>query len=221
MSDDALKRIERMCGDKIPNEAVFQRKGAGGMMLDYVDSVYVIDRLNEIFGPLGWSDAVCHNVMAYGPVPTIDKNGNDVYTVTFVATVRLSTYVDGVVTTKEDSAAATKTGKTAGEAIENCCKESVTDALKRCARKFGKSLGLALYDKSKKDVGERQYDETGKAVGVTGLVEEFASVTSHAQLLEVEERIAGLAAKQRFSKSDVAKLKAAQAAAAARFRKAA
>ena len=39
----------------IPRSAVSQRQGGGGKSLSYLAGHYIIDRLNKIFGPLGWA----------------------------------------------------------------------------------------------------------------------------------------------------------------------
>ena len=41
-------------GAKTPRAFIKQRKGRGGGQFDYVEIGYVIDKLNRIFGPLGW-----------------------------------------------------------------------------------------------------------------------------------------------------------------------
>jgi recombination DNA repair RAD52 pathway protein len=41
-----------------------------------------------------------------------------------------------------------------GKAHELAAKEAVTDALKRCAKNLGMSMGLALYDKTQENVDE-------------------------------------------------------------------
>ena len=44
-------------------------------------------------------------------------------------------------------------GKSLGDAHDSAAKEAVTDALKRALRSFGNPFGLALYDKTKANVG--------------------------------------------------------------------
>jgi hypothetical protein len=46
--------VQRLAGDT-PREAIKQRQGPGGRMLDYVDARYVMDRLDEL-GPGNWQD---------------------------------------------------------------------------------------------------------------------------------------------------------------------
>lgn len=69
--------------------------------------------------------------------------------VTYTAKVRV--IVLGVV--REDFGAGHGYDVDCGLAHESAIKEAVTDALKRALRSFGNPFGLALYDKSRENVG--------------------------------------------------------------------
>lgn len=128
------KEIRKYLDDKIPKNAVTQRKGPGGKMLDYLEGHYVIRRLNEIFGTR-WS----YTTMILG----CEGEGRNVQV---MAMVKLTVVDDeGNETTRQD------VGFGNGD-TELAHKESVTDGLKRAARTLGESLGNALYDKSKEGI---------------------------------------------------------------------
>ena len=120
----------------LPHDVVRSRKQGGGTV-DYVDGWYVITRLNEVFGFDGWTFEQS--------MPVLTAMG-DRYVVHVIGTLRAG----GVVRT--DTGAAVTAGSSP-DALETALKGAATDALKRCARTFGASLGLALYDKEQRTVG--------------------------------------------------------------------
>lgn len=146
-------------------DAVRQREAGKGQTLDYVDGFYVFDRMNEIFGPGAWG-----YTMPHGPPTKVaqwesTKDGKTRTHVAYTATVEL--YVRGTSGDDDtkpdglrwfDSTPVTDVGFGSGidvdpgAAHEKAIKEAVTDAVKRCARTLGRSMGLALYDKNKEHV---------------------------------------------------------------------
>src|SRR5690606_28919647 len=82
------EQIERECMAPLPREAVSQRS-QGGATLSYVDQHYVINRLCDVLGPLGFEtqtlalEAVCE------PYKTTTSRGKEVWRVGYRATVRL------------------------------------------------------------------------------------------------------------------------------------
>lgn len=148
---------KRMLNDKLPASAVRERDGGNGRPLSYVDGFYVFDRLNEVLGIDGWSytydelrvvqdddqystKAGVRHKAAYTVKVTLSAYGSETDRNLHVSDVG---YGDGI-------------DKDKGKAHESAAKESVTDGVKRCARKLGRSLGLALYDKSQKHVAEEK-----------------------------------------------------------------
>lgn len=116
---------------------------------DYIEGWHAMAEANRIFGFGGWS----YTVMDCKPVSEeprpIGKDRKPGYGVTYVATIRV--IVDGV--TREDVGAGHGYDVDLGLAHESAIKEAVTDALKRALRSFGNPFGLALYDKSRENVG--------------------------------------------------------------------
>lgn len=140
---------------KIPREAIESRDGGGSRKLSYLAGWYVINRMNEIFGPDGWSyDVTELRCVHSGKIP--GKYG-DVESASYSATVALFAMFPGSDSAKRitDVGFGNGTDKTdPGKPHELATKEAVTDALKRCAKSLGMSLGLALYDKSQENVEE-------------------------------------------------------------------
>lgn len=108
------------------------KKDKDGKPIQYVDGHYIVTRLNEVFGFDGWS-------IDYGAMVIIEGERPVVHV---PATLRAA----GV--TRKDVGVAIAANKSA-DALETAIKGAFTDGLKRCARTFGNTFGLALYDKDK------------------------------------------------------------------------
>ncbi len=149
-----VDQIKQELNAKIPKEAITKREGGRGIKLDYLEGHYVINRMNEIFGPEGWS----YEVTELRPVHVGEiKNsrGDVVNSASYVATVALYTQFDTTSSAKRivDVGFGNGTDKLdPGKAHELATKEAVTDGIKRCAKSLGWSMGLALYDKSRENV---------------------------------------------------------------------
>jgi DNA recombination protein Rad52 len=137
---DVTKVVEALEA-KIPREAVSLREAGRGQKLSYLETWYVIDRMNKVFGNLNWSSETVENRM----IGTTDK-GYPIY----VAKVRI------IVNTPNGSIFRDGTGygvdKSGLNAHEMAAKEAESDAFKRAAMKYGTSMGLALYDKTQENV---------------------------------------------------------------------
>ena len=119
---------------------------------DYIEGWHAIAEANRIFGFDGWSysikDCKCvsERPRKIGKAP----NEKDGWGVTYTVAV----YVDvGGGVRREDVGAGHGYDVDCGLAHESAIKEAVTDALKRALRTFGNPFGLALYDKSRENVG--------------------------------------------------------------------
>lgn len=124
-----------------------------GKFGDYVDGYHVISEANRIFGHGGWSYEITRLTQTHGQTFTL-QGGNgpyEQYRCSFLCTVKV-TVGD---TFKEGSAVGMGNGKpeNMGDVIESAVKEAETDALKRALRTYGNTFGLALYDKSRENVG--------------------------------------------------------------------
>lgn len=141
------KQREQFAQD-LPAGAVKSRE-QGGSKVSYVDGHYVISRLNDVFGHNGWSFEVREIAEVYrGTKP--GKDGDNliiIYRCIGVLTALGCTRVD------VGGGQCDAGPRALAQAIEKAMKEAATDALKRCARTFGPSFGLAMYDKTQSEVG--------------------------------------------------------------------
>lgn len=140
-----LNQIELLLNEKIPRDVVSLRDGGGGRKLSYLEGWYVIDRLNRVFGPLGWAKEILdvkevRNTTSKGEFPA------------YLVKVRLTVQHAGQITVKEGYGYGAD--KSTQNAHELAIKEAVTDALKVAAKDLGMSMGLALYDKTQENVEE-------------------------------------------------------------------
>ena len=136
-----------------------------GKFGDYVDGYHVISEANRIFGNGGWSYEITRLQEAHrATVQLQGKNGPyEQFRCSYLCTVKVT--VGDVF--KEGSAVGMGSGKpeNMGDVIESAVKEAETDALKRALRTFGNTFGLALYDKSRENVGVEASDaETASAI---------------------------------------------------------
>ncbi len=122
----------------------------------YIEGWHAIAEANRIFGFGGWS----YDVVAMACVSERTRDiGKDPpkpgWGVTYTAQIRVT--VEGI--TREDVGAGHGYDVDCGLAHESATKEAVTDALKRALRTFGNPFGLALYDKSRENVGDIEADK--------------------------------------------------------------
>jgi len=116
----------------VPAEFVSERSG-----LSYVTGRYVKQRLNELFGPLGWDFIV---------VRCEPDRENMSCFVQGRLTVRVHQEQGPPVSVTKDAVAlGFASGRSNNEAFDFACAEAVTDALKRAAVGLGQTLGLNLY----------------------------------------------------------------------------
>lgn len=116
---------------------------------DYIEGWLAIAEANRIFGFGGWSYDLTDCKCVSERPRQIGSAGKDGWGVTYTCEVRVM--VGGV--SRSDVGAGHGYDVDCGLAHESAIKEAVTDALKRSLRTFGNPFGLALYDKSRENVG--------------------------------------------------------------------
>ena len=116
---------------------------------DYIEGWLAMAEANRIFGFDGWSYEITECTCVYQAPREIGQAKKPGFGVTYTAKVRVN--VLGVV--REDFGAGHGYDVDCGLAHESAIKEAVTDALKRALRSFGNPFGLALYDKTRENVG--------------------------------------------------------------------
>ena len=118
-----------------PKVVAFRQQGS--MQLAYLESWYVINEANRIFGFDGWSSETIQ----------LDCVQSDEFCVTYIAKVRVT--VGDVI--REGVGAGHGKGERVnlGDKHESAVKEAESDARKRAFMQFGSQLGLSLYDRTK------------------------------------------------------------------------
>lgn len=142
----SFEEIQKQLDEKIPRDVISERDGGGGRKLSYLETHYVIDRMNKVFGNCGWDFETVSNEA----IPGADKP-------TYVAKVRIKAMVkvaEGQFITITKEGTGYGRDKSTLNPHEMATKEAESDALKRAAMKFGMSLGLALYSKDQENIDD-------------------------------------------------------------------
>lgn len=116
---------------------------------DYIEGWHAMAEANRIFGFGEWDYALTDCKCVSERPKKIGKDGKDGWAVSYIATVQV--FVGSV--RRQDVGAGHGYDLDCGLAHESAIKEAVTDALKRALRSFGSPFGLALYDKTRENVG--------------------------------------------------------------------
>ena len=142
------EETQRKLAQDLPAGAVKTRE-QGGAKVDYIDGHFAMTRANEVFGHDGWSYSTRYISEVYrGTKPGRDGENIVIVYEAIVCVSALGCTREDVGIGQCDSSL-----RNLGQSIEKGRKEAVTDAVKRALRSFGASFGLALYDKTKADVG--------------------------------------------------------------------
>jgi DNA recombination protein Rad52 len=140
-------KIEEL--DKPLDRAVVKTRSKGNFDLSYIEGWWAISEANRIFGFDGWARETlyCKEVCRY-------TTGNNKEKVGYEAMVKISVfnYEDGTEITRIGTGHGSGIANDLFDAIEGAAKEAETDAMKRALMTFGNPFGLALYDKTQKNV---------------------------------------------------------------------
>lgn len=121
----------------------------GGARVSYIEGWHVIAEANRIFGHFDWHRETVDLRCVAERERKIGRDQKDGWGVTYIARVRVT--VDGI--TRDGCGSGHGIGTDLGECHESALKEAETDAMKRALMTFGNPFGLALYDKSRENVG--------------------------------------------------------------------
>lgn len=147
----------------------------GGARVSYIEGWHAIAEANRIFGHFEWHRETVDLRCVAERERKIGRDQKDGWSVTYTARVRVT--VDGV--TRDGCGAGHGIGIDLGECHESALKEAETDAMKRALMTFGNPFGLALYDKTRENVGHNAPEASPQEVetaldslkGVTSLPE--------------------------------------------------
>jgi DNA recombination protein Rad52 len=133
---------------KLDPKHVTQRAMAG-RTLDYIEGWWAIAEANRIFGFGGWSFQIDHLELISKDL--VDGKYGKQWRVCYSCAA--TAIVGGVRRQDVGFGQGQAKPEDLGAALESAGKEAATDAMKRCLRTFGNPFGLALYDKTKANVG--------------------------------------------------------------------
>lgn len=121
----------------------------GGGQVQYIEGWHAISEANRIFGFGAW-DRETVDLRQLGEPREVDGKAR----VDYMARVRITIWggEDGR-TIRDGCGFGQGIDKDVGQAHESALKEAETDAMKRALMTFGNPFGLALYDKTRADVG--------------------------------------------------------------------
>lgn len=151
-----ISTLQAKFDEPIPSQSVSTRPGGAGKTLSYLESWYVIDRLNQVVGTEAWSSEIKELILLdpSSPAPS------------YRAIVRITLLTGGYATVKEGVGYGNDKPDRNGN-IRNphelAMKEAVSDAFKTAAKNLGRSMGLALYDKSHEYVVDSPVTPIAKA----------------------------------------------------------
>jgi DNA repair and recombination protein RAD52 len=159
---------------------------------DYIEGWHAIAEANRIFGHGAWSYVIkilSQDSLAEGQNGKGEPQWQAAYTC--IVTVMVGDV------TREDVGFGSGFAKQIGDAIEGATKEAVTDALKRALRTFGNPFGLALYDKSRANVGvdappfdaPATRDRIKAAIAASPNVQKLNALWKHPKTCEAFEKL--------------------------------
>jgi DNA repair and recombination protein RAD52 len=145
-----------------------QTRSQAGQSLGYIEAWYAIDQANQIFG-WAWDRETVElrlvNADTYEktrfdqqsgrrvPVTGADGAPVDMNRCGYVARVRVTVRTEGGTIVRDGTGYGGGYGEDPGLAHEGAVKEAETDATKRALATLGHPLGLALYDRDRRNVG--------------------------------------------------------------------
>lgn len=161
---DLVEKIDRPLDPAI----ISSRPGGGNTTQSYIKGDIIADKLNEVFGPLGWSKASVIHQMDDWEEEKNGRNGKTTqHVVQVVSNVTLTIKkitadgTDTVFTEQGIGYGEVERGKSRKEAFGMAIKGASTDGLKRCASLVGKAFGMMMASNGSQD--DLEYAHNGKA----------------------------------------------------------
>lgn len=156
VSDIFTSRQSALLADNLDPKVV--KKLTSGSKAQYIEGWHAIAEANRIFGFGAWDRELVRCEETNRDLVDVMQNNAKAkqWRVGYLYTVRIIVHgPNGDVRKRDGTGFGTGYSKpeALGEAIESAAKEAETDAMKRALMTFGNPFGLALYDKSKSNVG--------------------------------------------------------------------
>jgi len=179
---------------KLEPQNIKKPDGKFGPKGDYIEGWHAIAEANEIFGYGGWSHQIDlrENSLVCGK----DSKGNPQWQAAYTC---ISTVTVGDVV-RQDVGFGSGFAKTVGDAIEGATKEAATDGLKRALRTFGNRFGLALYDKTRENVGSNlpPFDASAATARIKAAIEKAQTTEDLAAIKSGESETLNLVSDAQF-----------------------
>lgn len=147
----------------------------GGGQVQYIEGWHAIAEANRIFGFGAW-DRETLELRQIGEPRDVDGKMR----VDYMARVRITVWAlgDGR-TTRDGCGFGQGIDRDVGQAHESALKEAETDAMKRALMTFGNPFGLALYDKTRAEVGvDASPAELTEAVSIINAAPDVDAMTA-------------------------------------------
>lgn len=164
---------------KAPLDARVVKPPAPGKYGDYIEGWWAISEANRIFGFDMWDRET--ELCQLGEPTSQDNKWRVNYRARVTITVRGGH--GGVVIKRQGCGFGQGIDRDVGQAHESALKEAETDAMKRALMTFGNPFGLALYDKTKANVGDphsearlKELEEGMIAAEDTGTLDQLVTV---------------------------------------------
>ena len=133
------------------NPSNVKSRSKGGTTLSYIEGWKTIEEANEIFDFDGWSRETVYNREITRVDVRVGKGDYAAPGFKVGYEAKITVTVGDV--RRDGTGHGSQTSKDLFDAIEGAAKEAETDAMKRALMTFGNRFGLALYDKTQKNVG--------------------------------------------------------------------
>jgi DNA recombination protein Rad52 len=147
---------QKLLADRLDPKHV-KGRSQGGQSLSYIEGWHAIAEANRIFGFGAWERELVEWKETNRDLVDVTKNNRTEkqWRVGYIAKVRVTVHGEGGSRSREGVGFGSGFAKdnALGEAIESAIKEAETDAMKRGMMTFGNQFGLALYDKTRANVG--------------------------------------------------------------------
>ncbi|MCP9858115.1 MULTISPECIES: RAD52 family DNA repair protein [unclassified Cyanobium] len=135
------------------DRANVRQREQGRSRVSYLEGWQVIAEANRIFGFDGWQRQTIAVRCVAQAERSIGRDQKPGWGVTYTARVRVTVTAGGLTPlVREGSGAGHGIDVDLGQAHESALKEAETDAMKRALMTFGNPFGLALYDKSQRQI---------------------------------------------------------------------
>ena len=170
------------------DRANVRQRDQGRGKVAYVEGWFAVAEANRIFGFDGWQRQTIAVRCVAQAERSIGRDQKPGWGVTYTARVRVTVTAGGLPPlVREGSGAGHGIDVDLGQAHESALKEAETDAMKRALMTFGNPFGLALYDKTQRQVSSA----AGQGDGAQRPEGQRSAVSRPATLVQARSELQG------------------------------